>query len=168
MAGFYEVSCVKYCVLAVPRGHLTVQTPVGIKRALRYPRPRRGTRRGSYIGASVASDVAIAIALFSQYIKEWWWTDFCWVGGRHARVLFIFASPCFSLSLGCTWSPCLSLSLSCTWSPVFLFAFVVALAYPYPRLFLVYLAFPLCLVHSIHITRKHALHIYALFIHLAA
>lgn len=168
------MSCVKYCVFAFPRGHLTVQTPVGVKRALRYPRPRRGTRRGSYIGASVASDVAIAPNHYITQSNQWWYTIFVgWVGGTPEHFLFFALSlvPCLILSalsffvalLNRAWF-CLSLS------PCPVLFFVARFRFPSlsPYLFLVCLAFPRRLVHAIHTIRKHALHNYALFIHLVA
>ena len=71
MAGFCEVSCVKYCVFAFPLVVTAVQTHGGVSSALRSIHAPTRNEKGTYIGASVASDVAIAIALFSQYIKEW-------------------------------------------------------------------------------------------------
>ena len=70
MAGFCEVSCVKYCVLKMPLVVTTVQTHGVASSALRRIHAPTRNEKGTYIGASVASDVAIAIALFSQYIKE--------------------------------------------------------------------------------------------------
>lgn len=114
MAGFCEVSCVKYCVFTIPLVFTVVQTNGVASSALRRIHAPTRNEKGTYIGASVASDVAIAIALFSQYSKEWWWTDFCWVGGRHARSLFIFASslvPCLILfGLVALGRPCSALS----------------------------------------------------------
>ena len=157
MAGFCEVSCVKYCVFAFPLVVTTVQTHGGASSALRRIHASTRNEERTYIGASIASDVAIAIALFSQHIKEWWWTDFCGVGGWHALVLFYFVRS--------YWSPCLILFVvvcvvylllsSCLYLVAVLFAFLYLLhrlavfsltALCRPCLFLVCLAFPPCLV----------------------
>lgn len=70
MAGFCEVSCVKYCVFTFPPVVTAVQTRGAASSALWSTHAPTRYEKGTYIGASVASDVAIAIALFSQYIKE--------------------------------------------------------------------------------------------------
>ena len=64
------MSRVKYCVFAFPLGFTVVQTHGVASSALRRIHAPTRNEKGTYIGASVASDVAIAIALFSQYIKE--------------------------------------------------------------------------------------------------
>ena len=64
------MSCVKYCVFTFPLGFTAVQTHGGASSAPRRIHASTRYEERTYIGASVASDVAIAIALFSQYIKE--------------------------------------------------------------------------------------------------
>nr|DAR95705.1 MAG TPA: hypothetical protein [Caudoviricetes sp.] len=63
MAGFCEVSCVKYCVFTFPLVVTAVQTHGGASSALRRIHAPTRNEEGTYIGASVASDVAIGIAL---------------------------------------------------------------------------------------------------------
>ena len=63
MAWFCEVSYVKYCVFTLPLVVTTVQTHGGASSALQSINAPTRYEEGTYIGASVASDVAIGIAL---------------------------------------------------------------------------------------------------------
>lgn len=59
MAGFCEVSCVKYCVFTLPLVVATVQTHGGVQSALRSIHAPTRDEEGTYIRASVASDIII-------------------------------------------------------------------------------------------------------------
>ena len=167
MAGFCEVVCVKYCVFTFPLVITAVQTHGAASSALRSIHAPTRNEAGTYIRASVASDLD-TLRTPSTPKHQVMMMDIFLLGGWHARVHFIFALalvPCLILStrlfvvallgsmlnlialcpLGFSWSPCLF--------PVFFVARVLlrltefnltALCWPY--LFLVYLAFPPCLV----------------------
>ena len=116
MAVFCEVSCVKYCVFAFPLGFTAVQTHGVASSALRRIHAPTRNEEGTYIGASVASDLDTLSTPNTPSHQGMMMYNFCWVGGWHARALFIFASPCrhWFLVLFCSvlsaWSPFLSLS----------------------------------------------------------
>ena len=62
MGGFCEGVRVKYCVFTFPLVVTSVQTHWGFSSALRIIHAPTRYEEGTYIGASVASDVAIGIA----------------------------------------------------------------------------------------------------------
>lgn len=57
MAGFCEVLCVKYCVFTFPLVVTAVQTHGGVQSALRRIHAPTRNEAGTYIRASVASDL---------------------------------------------------------------------------------------------------------------
>lgn len=150
------MSCVKYCVLKMPLVITAVQTHGGVSSALRRIHAPTRNEEGTYIRASVASDLdtlsTLRIAKSSMNGDEQIFVG--WVGGTPESFLYL-RLRWFLVLLCFTWSLCFSLS-PCLFS-VFLvncvllcFSVLILTALCLPYLFLVYLAFPHCLALILH------------------
>lgn len=149
MAGFCEVSCVKYCVFTFPLVVTAVQTHGGVQSALRRIHAPTRNEEGTYIRASVASDVATLSTPNIPSHQGMMMNIFLlggWVGGT-PKCFFIFVLalvPCLTLL---AWSAVRG-RLACSLHSRLTVLILTALCWPY--LFLVYLAFPHCLALILH------------------
>lgn len=157
--------CVKYCVFTFPLVVTAVQTHGGVQSALRRIHAPTRNEAGTYIRASIASDLdtlsTLNIPSHQGMMMDIFFVG--WVGGTPERFLFSacsrFALPysvwlgrsvfCFCVVLFCLLGFSWSLSLFPAFSvdrvlPRMSVLILTALCCPY--LFLVCLAFPPCLV----------------------
>lgn len=111
MRRFCEVSCVKYCVLKMPLVVTAVQNHGGVQSALHSIHAPTRDEEGTYIRASVASDVA-TLSTPNTPSHQGMTMNIFLLGGWVARpsAFCFMAFPC---------SPCLRCWLCFAWSPVF-------------------------------------------------
>ena len=166
MRRFCEVVCVKYCVFTFPLVVTTVQTHGGVQSALRSIHAPTRNEEGTYIRASIASDLDTLSTLSTPSHQGMMMNIFLWGGWVARPSAFCFCACAGSLSSVLAWSLCLLLSLCfvCSnWLPVAVLsmpslfpAFSVDRVLPRlsvliltalcrPCLFLVCIAFPPCL-----------------------
>nr|DAX91210.1 MAG TPA: hypothetical protein [Caudoviricetes sp.] len=102
MAGFCEVARVKYCVFTFPLGVTAVRTHGGVQSALRSIHAPTRNEEGTYIRASIASDLD-TLSTPSTPSHQEMMMDIFLLGGWVARpsafyfVAFL-CSPCLILS----------------------------------------------------------------------
>ncbi len=92
--------CVKYCVFTFPLVVTAVQTHGGVQSALRSIHAPTRNEEGTYIRASVASDLD-TLSTPSTPNHQMMMMDIFLLGGWHARVLFILWLSCVRLVLFC-------------------------------------------------------------------
>ena len=148
--------CVKYCVFAIPLVSTAVQTHGGVQSALRSIHAPTRNEEGTYIRASVASDLD-TLSTPNIPSHQGMMMNIFLLGGWVARPSAFYFPPVLC-------SPCLilpALSFVVAWLYLVLnlsLLFVVSLLIPVicipctlsPYLFLVCLAFPPSLVKSIN------------------
>ena len=148
---------VKYCVFTLPLVVTAVQTHGGVQSALRHTHAPTRNEAGTYIRASVASDLdTLSTRKQPNQSSNGDVHIFVgWVGGTPERFLILWLSRVCLVLFCLAWSPCIPLSvLPAFVSCVCLVA--LPLFCPVPlfnltelcRLCLVYLAFSLCFNYS--------------------
>ena len=158
--------CKVLCFKDAPRGHCGPNPRGSIKRASTYPRPDE-VRVGDLYRSERSerrSDSTYPTHHARQHKVMY---NFLWGGWVARPSAFYFCIIAGSLSY--------AVRSVFRWRFALLRLTVLGYVFPVTRVpfgrpcpFLVCLSFPPCLVHAIHTVRKHALHIYALFIHLIA